>query len=369
MRGGVGLAFQPSSFLGDTPMQSTRWCGTVGLATSFLFLAAAAVHAQQPEPVLTGSISFDAPGTQVQRLVVEVGDGGTGRYPAVLVGDTGLATHTIFRPRDLSAFGGSNRLPIVAWGNGSCRNNSGEYRNFLAEIASHGYLVVAIGPAAQTLVVGSGAPGGGSQSSQLWDGVEWAIAQNSASGSEYFDRVDTEKIALMGHSCGGIQALDVSSDPRTTTTMVWNSGVISRPPNAPAPAAPPAAGAGGQAGAAAPNAPPARPSAMGSMTKDRLAELHAPVAYVIGGPSDIAYENGLDDFERINHVPVLFASQDVGHYPATFLEHHGGAWGEAAVAWLNWQLKGDQSAANAFIGDDCGFCADPAWTIRGKNLR
>lgn len=347
-------------------MRSTRWTGSLGLAAAFLLVGAPEdASAQQPEPALTGSISFDAPGTQVQRLIVEVGDGGTGQYPAVLVGDTSLATHTIFRPRDLSAFGGDNRLPIVAWGNGACRNNSGEYRNFLAEIASHGYLVVAIGPAAQTLVVGSGAPGGGSQSSQLWDGVDWAIAQNGASGSEYFDRVDTEKIALMGHSCGGIQALDVSNDPRTTTTMVWNSGVISRPPNAPAPTPPPAAeGAGGGQGA-----PPARSSAMGSMTKERLSELHAPVAYVIGGPSDIAYENGLDDFERIDHVPVVFASQDVGHYPATFLEHHGGAWGEAAVAWLNWQLKGDESAANAFVGDDCGFCADPAWTIRGKNLR
>src|SRR5690606_31263394 len=147
--------------------------------------------------------------------------------------------------------------------------------------------------------------GGGTQSSQLWDGAEWAIAQNGASGSEYFNRIDTEHIALMGHSCGGIQALDVSNDPRTTTTMVWNSGVISRPRNAPTP---PAAGPGGEGAA------PARPSAMGTMTKERLSELHAPVAYVIGGPSDIAYENGLDDFERIEHVPVLFASQDVGYY-------------------------------------------------------
>lgn len=344
-------------------MQRIQWTGSLGLAGAFLLFGAPDARAQQPEPALVGSISFDAPVAQLQRLIVEVGDGGTGRYPAVLVGDTSLATHTIFRPRDLSAFGGANRLPIVAWGNGACRNNAGEYRNFLAEIASHGYLVVAIGPAAQTLVVGSGAPGGGTQSSQLWDGVEWAIAQNSASGSEYFDRIDTGHIALMGHSCGGVQALDVSKDPRTTTTMVWNSGVISRPPNAPAPAPPPAAGGGGEGAA------PPRPSAMGRMTKDRLSELHAPVAYVIGGPSDIAYENGLDDFERIDHVPVLFASQDVGHYPATFREHHGGAWGVAAVAWLNWHLKGDQSAASAFVGDECGLCADPAWTIRVKNLR
>lgn len=336
-------------------MTRAYWIFSTSLAAALCLTATQDSAAQQSQPDLTGSISFSASPAQLQRIVVEVGDGGTGLYPAVLMGDTTLATHTLFQPRDLSPFTGENRLPIVAWGNGACRNNSGEYRNFLAEIASHGYLVVAIGPAAQTLVVGSGAPGGGSEASQLWDGVEWAIAQGQHSGSEYYNRINPDRIALMGHSCGGIQALDVSNDPRTTTTMVWNSGVISRPPNAPA--------AGGNG-----NTPPARPSAMSSMTKERLTELHAPVAYVIGGPSDIAYQNGLDDFERIDHVPVLFASQDVGHYPATFLEPHGGAWGVAAVAWLNWQLKGDASAARAFIGEDCELCADPAWTIRGKNL-
>ena len=76
-----------------------------------------------------------------------------------------------------------------------------------------------------------------------------------------------------------------------------------------------------------------------------------------------------DDFERIDHVPVLFASQDVGHYPATFLEPHGGAYGQAAVAWLNWHLKGDQAAARAFIGADCGLCGDPAWSVRSKKLQ
>ena len=291
--------------------------------------------------------------------MVAVGDGGTGPYPAVLVGDTSLSSHTIYRPRDLSPFGGSNRLPIVAWANGACRNNSGEYRNFLAEIASHGFLVVAVGPAAHSLVLGSGEPGGGTQASQLLDGVEWAIAQDGVQGSEYFQKIDRSHIALMGHSCGGVQALDVSRDPRITTTVVWNSGVLRRPrsapqPQAPSPARPPA---------------PTAPSSMVTMTKERLRELHGPVAYFVGGTSDIAYENAVDDFERIGHVPVLFASQDVGHYPATFQQPHGGAYGAAAVAWLKWHLKGDETAARKFIGSDCGLCRDPTWTVRSKNLR
>jgi hypothetical protein len=108
---------------------------------------------------------------------------------------------------------------------------------------------------------------------------------------------------------------------------------------------------------------------MAAMTKERLSELHGPVAYFVGGESDIAYANALDDFERINHVPVVFGSQDVGHYPATFRQPNGGAYGVAAVAWLKWHLRGDQAAARAFLGTDCGLCTDPLWTIRSKNLR
>lgn len=331
---------------------------TCFLTAGLLLSAPGHLVSQQDRPALGGTVSFDAPSAQLHRIAVTVGDGGTGPYPAVLAGDTSLPTHTLYRPGDLSPFGESNRLPIVAWANGACRNNSGEYRNFLAEIASHGFLVVAIGPAAHSLVLGSGAPGGGTEASQLIDAVDWAVAQNGVRGGDYFEKIAVDRVAVMGHSCGGAQALDVSRDPRVTTTMVWNSGLF-REPRRPPPARP--ASPGGEAA-------PARPSSMVTMTKERLTELHGPVAYVVGGPSDIAYENAVDDYERINHVPVLFASQDVGHYPATFRDHHGGAYGTAAVAWLTWHLKGDEQAAQAFRGSDCGLCTDPAWTVKSKGL-
>ena len=73
----------------------------------------------------------------------------------ILAGDPSLPTHAIYRPRDLRPFGAKLLMPIVAFGNGGCRNGSGEFRNFLSDLASHGYLIVAIGPAGDAVVAGS----------------------------------------------------------------------------------------------------------------------------------------------------------------------------------------------------------------------
>ena len=72
---------------------------------------------------------------------------GTGPYPALMEQDPGLPTHTIYRPKDLSKLNGY-KLPIVAWGNGACVNAGDAFKNFLTEIASHGFLAIAIGPIA-----------------------------------------------------------------------------------------------------------------------------------------------------------------------------------------------------------------------------
>src|SRR5689334_224603 len=73
--------------------------------------------------------------TEVASRTIE--DGGTGSYPALMASDSTLATHTIFRPKDMTAFGSKEKLPIIAWGNGACANSPWEHVNFLSEIASH----------------------------------------------------------------------------------------------------------------------------------------------------------------------------------------------------------------------------------------
>jgi hypothetical protein len=39
-----------------------------------------------------------------------------------------------------------------------------------------------------------------------------------------------------------------------------------------------------------------------------------------------------------------------------------------ALAWLQWQLKGDQEAAKMFTGSPCGLELRDGWTIEKNNL-
>ena len=94
-------------------------------------------------------------------------------------------------------------------------------------IASHGFLVVAIGP--MPAEGQRGGPGGPTKAAMLTDAINWAMAQNSDKSSQYYHRLDTAKIAVAGMSCGGLQALEVAPDTRITTAMICNSGILGDP--------------------------------------------------------------------------------------------------------------------------------------------
>lgn len=289
-----------------------------------LFCAGALIAQQQTTPPPTTS------------RVVE--DGGTGPYSAVMLGEASLPTHTVFRPKDLSVFGNGNKIPIIAWGNGACANSPWEHVNFLSEVSSYGFLVVAIGPVPQEGEKGRGK----STSSQLVDAINWAIAQNADKTSPYYNKIDVKKISVSGMSCGGLQTLEVASDPRVSTVVVCNSGIFKTPGNG--------------------------ISNMPNLTKENLKKIHSPTLYMLGGEKDIAYANGMDDYQKINHVPVFMANMDVGH-GGTFAQPHGGEFAKVATAWYKWQLKGDREAGKMFSGTPAGLSKNSNWTVEKKNMR
>jgi predicted alpha/beta-hydrolase family hydrolase len=285
---------------------------------------------------IQNSIYGQEPGTSrnVPQRVVE--DGGTGTYSAIMYTDSTLLTHTIFRPDELSVFGQKKKLQIIVWGNGACANSPWEHINFLSEVASHGFLTIAIGPMPQEGQRGSGR----STSSPLIDAIDWAIAQNSDKASVLYNKIDVSKIAVSGMSCGGLQTLEVAPDPRITTAIVCNSGILGN--------------AGGMPG-------------MPDLKKEHLEKLHTPTLYLLGGESDIAYKNGMDDFRRINHIPVFVANMEVGH-GGTYGQNHGGEFAKVATAWFKWQLKGDQEAGKLFSGNPCTLSQSTIWKVEKKNL-
>lgn len=293
---------------------------------------------------LSGCSTAGAPQT-AQTISTEtasrtIEDGGTGPYPALMASDSTLPTHTIFRPGDLAPFGRKAKLPIIVWGNGACANSPWEHVNFLSEVASHGFLVIAIGP--MPAEGQRGGPGGPTKSSLMTDAMNWAIAQDQAKASQYYGKLHTSKLAVAGMSCGGLQALEVAPDPRVTTVVICNSGIL---PN-------PRSGMGGMPG----------------LTKDQLEKLHTPVIYILGGERDIAYGNGMDDFRRINHVPVFAANLNVGH-GGTYSRPHGGDFAKVATAWFQWQLSGSREAAKMFEGEPCGVANMEGWKVEKKNIR
>ncbi len=296
----------------------------------------AALQADQPAARAAADAAPDLPGT--------------GPYPAIRDDQAGLPDHIVYRPRNLDALAG-RPLGVVLWGNGGCSADAVSARFHLLELASYGYVVIAPGkaysgpnalpaPPRETHSDGTFPPVQ-TLPADVLSGLDWILAENERAGSPFYGRIDPKMVAVAGHSCGGLQAISAAADPRVATVIVHNSGVLD--PDA------------------------FNPITGFSVAKDALKRIHTPILYILGGESDIAYPNGMDDFRRIDQVPVAVASVDVGH-SATFREPNGGKVAPVAVEWLEWQLRGDEAASRWFVGEDCRLCRDPEWTYDAKGL-
>lgn len=276
---------------------------------------------------------------------------GTGPYPAIKEIAATLPDHVLYRPADLSRFGPRLKLGVLVWGNGGCSDDGASARLHLEEIASHGYIAIAPG----SVYSGPGAtaapprplpaaPGGLPPVSTTYKdvlaGLDWVLAENGRKGSPLYGKVDPAMVAVAGHSCGGLQALQVAGDQRIKAVIINNSGIF---------------------------ADNSQPISGIHVEKSLLKTLHTPVIYILGGPKDIAYPNGMDDFAKIDAVPAMVANLPVGHL-GTFAKPNGGVVASVSVDWLDWQLRGDKQAAKRFTGKNCGLCTDPAWSVQRKGI-
>jgi len=168
---------------------------------------------------------------------------------------------------------------------------------------------------------------------ELLKALDWISIQAKTKGTDYYKTVDLAKIAAGGHSCGGAQVLRIADDQRIKTYLILNAG-------------------------------------MGNMTMagasmESLKKLHGKIIYIIGGETDIAYENAILDFDRIEHVPVAFANHKTAGHGGTFAEEFGGSFAKRTLDWLDWQFKKTDNSA-IFLEND--LSKYPGWTMETKNF-
>ncbi|KAL6234360.1 hypothetical protein BDW75DRAFT_241172 [Aspergillus navahoensis] len=234
---------------------------------------------------------------------------GNGPYDAAYSRDLTLRQHTIYMPRSPPA---NETLPVLIWGNGACSANGTLFGNLLTNIASYGFIVIA-----------SGSPNGFGRTDveMMRDALDWI---EDRAGSGRYRTVDAGRVAVAGQSCGGLEAYQMRDDPRVSYLGIFNSGFLDL------------GFLGGLLGM--PNEDP-----------ETIKEVHLSVFYFLGGEEDIAYPNGMADYEALSGVPKWVGNYPVGHM-GTYAQPDGGAFGVAAVNWLLWVLKEDTSQAAWFTG-------------------
>ena len=248
--------------------------------------------------------------------------------------DSGIKEGTIFRPTDL---GGAEKYPIFVWGEGGCSLNGLSNSAAMAEIASHGYFVIADGtPEQQQLAVDELIGRRRRWASRCSRTSTWAIAENDKPCSAYYQSLDTTKVAR--------QRLFV----RRTDGRGHGAAIrASRP------------GASTAAGCSArirllQDGAHARADRSRRHQRHRLRERR----------------EGLHQHRRHRRSRSCCSARTSGT-AAICSASHGGDFTKIDLAWLNWRLKGDQTATGkgVLVGASCTYCTDSAWEVKSMNIK
>ncbi|MBN1606555.1 MAG: hypothetical protein JW940_07965 [Polyangiaceae bacterium] len=216
---------------------------------------------------------------------------------------------------------GKNGLkhPIFVWGCGGGSNPS-MYAKMLAQIASHGFFVIA-----EVVAIGdNGAP--------LATCVDWASDENENAQSSFYQKLDTTKIALGGHSLGSANAFHVAADPRLTTTIHVAGGSLDEGKDINAPTT----GQGGK-------------------------RLVHPVAYICS-------EN--DTFGNVEKTEQDYANTTVPAFMTIMKGTDHGSAPQAGLAaitgWLRWHLGDETERRPMFLDAQGEFCTG-VFVSKSKN--
>jgi predicted alpha/beta-hydrolase family hydrolase len=324
-----------------------RWFSVLvaaSAATALLVASGAAVVASGAEreaavPATSSAIAETAAYTFLRSTPArpDPGDGlaVNAYYDTVRESADGLRDHTVYRPRHLGQFK-RGTLPVMVWGNGACRTSNWGFITALTIVASHGFVVIAVGDPGMPAVPESNTP----HPEKLVAAIDWAIAKNRG---QFDGRLDTTKIATGGQSCGGLESLVAGQDPRVKSVISYNSGFFAN-------------------------------GALG-YTRDELKKLHSPVLFTNGGPTDVAYQNSIDNYNLVTVPAVLAEFTQAGHSGLLYGIRNGNgdttvitAGTDLMTNWLDYTLNGKAKAGQQFLGPDCVLCSSPDWKVQSKGF-
>jgi hypothetical protein len=233
--------------------------------------------------------------------------------------------YTAFYPKELGKDG--IKHPIVIWGNGAVLNPT-SYPALLNHLASHGFAILAFNTTPQA--------------ADMKAALDWMIAEATRDGSVFKDKLDTTKIAAMGHSAGSLATFGIASDARLTTTMHLDGGTMAPHTDA--------------------------------------MNLKKPAAFICGDSGgdglitgDVARPNC--DIDYMNATTPVWYGDVIGasHLTitgATASDPKLQAFLIATAAWLRWQLADDQTMKAYFVPTPgCTLCMQSSlWTVQSENL-
>jgi hypothetical protein len=221
-----------------------------------------------------------------------------------------MGAYTLFYPTDLGKEG--LKHPVITWGNGALTTPS-SYNAFLPVLASQGFFIIAANTSSVT-------------PEAMQSGLDWALAQNDATDSPFYQKLDPSKVAAMGYSLGSIGTFGIAAGPHIVTTVHISGG---------------------------------------AMDKATVPNLKHPAAFFCGSDADIAHDNCESDFD-LAKVPVFYGVFPGDHLG--ILGTHTAQILKAVGAWLRWRLMDDLTLAPTFVGPDCTLCMDKDWVIKQKDF-
>jgi len=247
---------------------------------------------------------------------------------------TGTVIYDLFYPGNYAALG--FKSPIVTWGNGT-GGAPGKVSTFLSHLASYGFTVIA-----------STLPNTGS-GHEIDAAAHYLVAQDSAAGSVFHGHLDVNGVAAVGTSQGATGAVRAATnDPALIKTVLTFSlpNPIWAAPNPDCPTA---------ADCTADPAALTQPvffisthgfwdSIIASPATEKAFYLSTAVHAALG---IIATSDG----KPADHASIQNTAD--GGNPGGFLGY--------ATAWLEYQLRGNATAAGAFTGTHPELVVNTNW--------